>query len=142
MKSIFRLFVLILLVVGWGLAGLSLHVIRTPDEVPITLVPKDHFGVKDTYVDTRNWTLDDAAQHPELVGKLIESGKASVLKHVVTDPKAGDVSAQLNEALQRGGAGGSTTSPANTHKDAHARATQPAASAEQTAARTLLDFFH
>src|SRR3954452_3687584 len=109
MKSIFRLFVLVLLVLGWGLAGLSLHVIRTPDEVPITLVPKDQFGVKDTYVDTRTWTLDDAAQHPQLVGKLIESGKANVLKHVVTDPKAGDVSAQLNEAIQRGG--GSTTSP-------------------------------
>src|SRR4051794_2142551 len=100
MKTIFRLIVLVLLVVGWGLAALSLHVIRTPDEIPITLVPRAQFGVTDPYVDTRHWTLDEAAQHPAVVEKLIESGKADVLKHVVTDAKAGDVSAQLNEALQ------------------------------------------
>jgi hypothetical protein len=141
MKSIFRLFVLVLLVVGWGLAALSLHVIRTPDEVPITLVPKDQFGIKDTYVDTRKWTLDDAAEHPQLVAKLIESGKANVLKHLVTDPKAGDVAAQLNEAIQRG----STTNPTSVHGQAHAasRSTQPAtaAAADQSALRGLLDLF-
>ena len=52
MKSIIRLFVCLLLIVGWGLAALSLHVIRTPGEIPISLVTKDRFGITDTYVDT------------------------------------------------------------------------------------------
>ncbi len=37
----------------------------------------------DTYVDTRNWTVNDAAQHPAVVQKLISIGKADLLKHVV-----------------------------------------------------------
>lgn len=100
-KTIFRLVVLLLLVVGWGLAGLSLHVIRTPDEIPITLVPKERFGISDTYVDTRQWTLDDVPNHPALVGKLVRTGKADVLRHVVKD--GSDVSNELGQALQRAG---------------------------------------
>ncbi len=41
MKTIFRLIVCLLLIVGWGLAALSLHVVRTPDSIPITLVPRN-----------------------------------------------------------------------------------------------------
>ena len=100
MKSIFRLVVLLLLVVGWGLAALSLHVIRTPEQIPITLVPKDRFGFTDTYVDTRAWTLGDVAQHSALVERLIRIGKSDVLRHIVSDPHAGDVPTQLSEALQ------------------------------------------
>ncbi|HVT89002.1 MAG TPA: hypothetical protein VHD56_09140 [Tepidisphaeraceae bacterium] len=113
-KSILRLVYLILLVGGWSLAALSLHVIRTPDEFPITLVTKEHFSLRDTYVDTRTWTLDDAAQHPDMVNKLIALGKADVLKHLA-DAKSGDVKGQLISALQHG-----------PKKDAGA--TQPAAS--------------
>jgi hypothetical protein len=100
MKSILRLIFCSLLLGGWGLAALSLHVVRTADQIPITLVPKDQLGITDTYVDTRNWTLDDVAQHPELVEKLIHVGKADVLKHVVSDPKQ-DVATQLSDQLQR-----------------------------------------
>ncbi|HEY1629467.1 MAG TPA: hypothetical protein VGF52_06390, partial [Tepidisphaeraceae bacterium] len=64
MKTIFRMIFCSLLLAGWGLAALSLHVVRTADQIPITLVPKDQLGITDTYVDTRNWTMDDVAQHP------------------------------------------------------------------------------
>ena len=101
MKTIIRLIVCLLLLVGWGLAALSLHVIRTPDEIPITLVPKERLGITDTYVDTRTWTLKDVSQHPVLVQKLISVNKADVLRHVVTDARWGDVTRQLSDALQR-----------------------------------------
>lgn len=98
MKSIVRLITLLLLIGGWGLAALALHVVRTPDEVPITLVPKDRLGLIDTYVDTTKWTLDDAANHPAVVEKLVQCGHADALRHVV-DPKGGDVAEQLTNAI-------------------------------------------
>jgi hypothetical protein len=117
-KKTIRVIFVILFILGWGLSAFSLHVIRTPDEIPITLVTKDHFGLRDTYVDTRSWTMDDAAQHPELVSKLIAINKADVLKHVATDSRAGDVKVQLIAALQRG-----------PKKEAATTATQPSAGA-------------
>lgn len=114
MRTIFRFIVLLLLVVGWGLAAFSLHVVRTPDDIPITLVPKERFGLTDTYVDTRMWTLDDVAQHSELVEKLISAGKADVLRHVVGAKPDGDVKTQLISAIQHGPkkeAGGTSTQP-------------------------------
>ncbi len=100
MKSIFRLFVLVLLLVGWGLAALSLHVIRTKEQIPITLVTKDRLGIADTWVDTTMWTMDDVGKHPIVVERLLRSHKTDVLKHVV-DPKNGDVEQQLGDALER-----------------------------------------
>ena len=51
------------------------------------------FGITDTYVDTRQWTLNDAAQHPLLVQKLISVGKADLLKHVVANNGRGGTTA-------------------------------------------------
>ena len=100
MKSIIRLIVLLLLIIGWSLAALSLHVIRTNDEIPVTLVTKDRLGLKDTYVDTRNWTISDVTQHQELVAKLLRTHQEDVLKNLATDPR-GDLDSQLADALQR-----------------------------------------
>lgn len=88
----------IVLLAGWTLAALAVHVVRTPGEVP-TIVPKDKLDWRDTYVDTTHWTLDDVTNHPAVVEKLIHAGKADVLKHVVADTK-GDVTAQLTDALR------------------------------------------
>lgn len=101
MKSAFRFIVFLLLIVGWGLATLSLHVVRTPDDIPFTLITKERFGLTDTYVDTRNWTLDDVSKHPLLVRKLIDLKKEDVLKHVIKDERGGTLAVQLNAALQR-----------------------------------------
>src|SRR5688500_17794825 len=98
MKTLFRFFVLVLLIGGWGLAALSVHVVPTPGEIPVTVVTKDRLCIRDIYVDTTKWTMDDVPKHPAVVERLIESGKADVLKHVV-DPKGGDVEAQLSGAL-------------------------------------------
>lgn len=116
MKSAFRFFVFLMLVIGWGLSAMSLHVIRTPDDMGFTLVTKERFGLTDTYVDTRHWTLDDVSRHPLLVKKLIDVGKEEVLRHVVSDNRKGDVSVQLIGAMNR------TPKPED-----NATATQPAA---------------
>jgi hypothetical protein len=100
MRTIVRLIFCLLLIVGWGLAAMSLHVVRTSEQIPITLVPKDRLGFDDTYVDTRNWTADDVAAHPEVVRKLIDTEQADVLRHCIADPK-GDVPAQLSDVLAR-----------------------------------------
>lgn len=101
MKTMFRFVVLLLLLAGWSVAALSLHVVRTPGEIPVTIVTKDKLGVQDIYVDTTKWTMDDVPKHPDVVERLLESGKADALKHVV-DPDGGDVAQQLADALGRG----------------------------------------
>jgi hypothetical protein len=99
MKSLFYLTVLVLLVSGWGLAAASLHVVRTPHGIPITLVPKSDLGLSDTYVDTRTWTLSDVPLHAVVVERLIRTGKADALRHVVDESIDSDVETQLAEAL-------------------------------------------
>jgi hypothetical protein len=127
MKSVLRLIVLLLLVVGWGLAALSLHVVVTPDQIPVTLVTKDQFGLIDTYVDTRAWTMDDVGQHPALVQKLLRSERADVLRHVVGgDRKSSEIASRLSDALHR----------AAKSEDGKSRSTQPT-TAEQTVRAVL-----
>ena len=68
MKSMLRLLVALLLVGGWSLAALALHVIIAPGAgggslpVRIIVLPKDHLGVAETYVDTQHWTIDDVSK--------------------------------------------------------------------------------
>jgi hypothetical protein len=100
MKTIFRLLVFVLLVAGWGLAALSVHVVRTPEQVPVTLVTKQRLGIRDTYVDTTKWTLDDVSKHPGVVSQLINSQKVDALKHLA-QPNESDVASQISDALQR-----------------------------------------
>ena len=127
MKSIFRLIVCLLLLVGWGLAALSLHVIRTPNDIPISLVPKENFSIRDTWVDTTKWSMEDVSQHPRFVEKLIRVGKTDLLKHVVTDKNA-DVPSQLSDAIQ--------------HAERHERSKPaPATTTAGATARGLLGWF-
>ena len=69
-----------LLMLGWGLAALSLHVVRTP--TAIGLIPKDRLGITDTYVDTRTWTMKDAADHPAVISRILATGQTDLLRHV------------------------------------------------------------
>jgi hypothetical protein len=98
MKTLFRLIVLVLLVAGWGLAALSLHVVRAQGD-RIVLIPKQRLGINDTYVDARQWTIQHVANHADLVERIIQSGKAENFAYVVDDPK-GDVERQLQDALR------------------------------------------
>src|SRR4051794_17002046 len=97
MKTLFRLIVLVLLLVGWGLAALSLYVVRTPEKIGI--VTKSRLDWRDTYVDTRTWTLEDAANHPFLVERLIKGGKTDLLAHVERPQDGRDLQTALNDAL-------------------------------------------
>ena len=98
MKTLFRLIVIVLLVAGWGLAALSLHVVRAAGD-RIVLIPKQRLNVTDTYVDARTWTIASVGEHGQLVERIIQSGKADSFAYVVEDPK-GDVERQLQDALK------------------------------------------
>jgi hypothetical protein len=98
MKTLFRLIVLVLLVAGWALAALSLHVVRAQGD-RIVLIPKQRLGIDDTYVDARQWTIENVANHADLVERIIQSGKTENFAYVVEDPK-GDVERQLQDALR------------------------------------------
>lgn len=70
---------------GWLLAVAALHVLVLPGW-NFGLVPKDHLSFTDTYVDARNWTAADAAQHPALIKRLIEAGRADWLSSIAGTP--------------------------------------------------------
>jgi hypothetical protein len=96
----FKLFVLFLLVGGWALSAAALHVVRTPANLlTVTVIPKNELSFEDTYVDTRQWTMEDVPKHDDLVRRIITTGRSDVLAHVA-DPKSGrDVPTQLADAL-------------------------------------------
>ena len=96
MKTLFRLIVLVLLVAGWGLAALSLHVVRAQGD-RIVLIPKQRLSLIDTYVDARQWTIESVGEHAALVERIVQSGKAEQFAYVADDPK-GNVARQLDEA--------------------------------------------
>ncbi|MGF1632265.1 MAG: hypothetical protein ACFCVE_00305 [Phycisphaerae bacterium] len=89
MKFLFKLAIfnvmLLITLGGWGLAAMSLHVVRT-GERSVVLVPKETLSIRtipDTYVDVRGWTLQDVQDHPELAKRLIEAGRSDVLDDVL-----------------------------------------------------------
>ena len=123
MKTLFRFIVLLLLIVGWGMAALSLHVVRTQGD-KIVVIPKQKLDYTDTYVDAREWTLQDLGDHVALVERIIESGKASQFAYLVEDPN-GNIAAQLDEALKN--------APPTTHPiDAHHNGGKPNSNSSRT----------
>jgi hypothetical protein len=98
-KAVARLLVLILLLAGWSLAALSLHVVRTPNNV--ALVPKATLGVTDTWVDTRHWTLADVPRHPAVVLRLIDTGRADLLSFIADPTRRAELREQLSDALAK-----------------------------------------
>ncbi|MDP9175953.1 MAG: hypothetical protein M3O30_19115 [Planctomycetota bacterium] len=104
MKSVIRLVVFSLMVSGWALAAMCLHIVRTPNPSDPTqsnfvVVPKDRIGVNQTYVDARGWTLADLPAHSDLMARLLSAGKADQFKFLVDPKKKEDVQAQLTDAL-------------------------------------------
>jgi hypothetical protein len=110
MKKLFRMIVLVLLLGGWSLAALSLHVVR--DGSRVVVIPKARLDYHDVYVDSSKWTLDDVAKHPAVVARLIEAGKADLLQHVAPKATGDALPATLETAMQRGPQSVPTTQPA------------------------------
>jgi hypothetical protein len=84
MKKLFRVFVTLLLLGGWGLAASALHVVRSPSG--IVVIPKDRLSAKDTYVDVTKWDAAAAEAHASVVQRLVETNHADTLSHVDVAP--------------------------------------------------------
>jgi hypothetical protein len=98
MKWMFRLFVLVLLLAGWGLAALSLHVVLAPGTPGrLAIIPKDRLGFTDTWADVRGWTIEELPNHPSLITRLIQTGKTDLLSHVAGDK---ETSSKLEQAIK------------------------------------------
>ncbi len=97
MKTMFRMVFCLLLLTGWGLAALSLHVVRTP--TAIGLIPKNRLGIIDTYVDTRHWTMADAAEHPLVVQRVVDTGQSDLLRHI-TGEDGDDLKGRLIDSVK------------------------------------------
>ena len=110
-KTLLRLFVVLLLVGGWGLAASALHVIWTGEKVNV--MSKDRLGVRDTYVDTSKWTVDDVAARPALAKRLIATGRADALSKAMGGLNGTELVTQIEAAIERG----PTTKPAPSVND-------------------------
>jgi hypothetical protein len=102
LKTIIRLVVLTLLLVGWSLAALSLHVVRSPGA--ITIVPKNRLSVFGCYVDTTKWTLDDVSKNAEVATRLMQTNHADTLAHTTTAATAAERLNLLEKAIAAGAA--------------------------------------
>ncbi len=102
MKTLIRLIVFVLLLSGWGLAAMSLHIVRTPTASrEFIVVPKNRIGFQGTYVDTRAWTIDDVPNHKGVVGRMIDTEKYMAIAHVTGETAPAEVQQRLADALMR-----------------------------------------
>lgn len=126
MKTIFRLLVVAILLGGWAIAALALHVVRARGDA-IVIIPKQRIHWRDTYVDAREWTLDDVANHPSLVQRIVQSGNAEHFGYILGDGNHGtsqDVAAALEDAVKN--------APPTTKPDEHGKHTGLAQQAKAT----------
>ncbi len=104
MKSIIRFLSVMLILGGWGLAALALHVVRTPDpsnpqESKLVVIPKNELDWKETYVDARNWTMADVSDHRMLMLRVLYTDKANEFKFLADPKSKDDIATQLTDVL-------------------------------------------
>jgi hypothetical protein len=110
MKKIFRLLVTLLLIGGWTLAALAVHiVVAQGNPGRVIIVPKNQLGYRETYVDTRAWTIGDVTNHPQVTERLIQTGKTDALAQLA--PKGEDLNAVLNDAIAKASAAAAEPAP-------------------------------
>ena len=103
-KSLARFLGVLVMLSGWAVAALSVHVVRTPDpnnprESKLVVVPKNRLNVNDTYVDAREWTMSDIPTHGLLVLRVLQTGKADDFKYLADPKSKEDIETQLTDAL-------------------------------------------
>ena len=81
------------------MAGLAVHVVRTPERVVV--VPKNRLAVAGTWADVRGWTAADA-QGSEVARRLVELGKQRHLAHIDGLILRRDFNPQILDAGSRG----------------------------------------
>jgi hypothetical protein len=104
LKTLFRLFGLCVLLSGWSIAALCLHVVRIPSDYDssksqFVVLTKYHLGILDTYVDARSWTRDDISKHTIVISRIIDAGDADKLKFLADPKSSQSVQMQLTEML-------------------------------------------
>jgi hypothetical protein len=104
LRSAVCLLVLTFFFSGWALAASALHVVYTP--ATLSVVTKQGLSFTDTYVDTRQWTMEDAAGHPVLVRRLIELRRPDMLGHIEDIESPLTLEEQLLVVLERGNSSG------------------------------------
>jgi hypothetical protein len=130
-KTILRLFGLTLMLSGWAIAAMCLHIVRTPNpndpsSSKLVVIPKARLGISQTYVDARSWTMADVPAHAALISRMLDAGKAEQLQFLA-DPKCKlDIAAQLTDAL----AGAKGTTAGHTSARANVKFGQPTGSDE------------
>ena len=82
----------LLLIAGWAIAALAVHVVVVPVEVDdggeswkVVVVPKERLGIDDTYVDTRAWDAEQAREHAALLARMAEAGKGDLVGELLAD---------------------------------------------------------
>ena len=76
--SLFRFVVAMILVAGWGLAALCLHVVRTTGGVQV--LTKNKLSLVDTYVDVRKWDSDDEDKHADFYERVKQLDQTKILE--------------------------------------------------------------
>jgi hypothetical protein len=95
-----RLLVAALLISGWSMAALSLHVVQTAGGFRV--VTKNELGLDDTFVDARNWSRSDEDTHHTLYQRLRQLDKTSILDRDSSDQVAVDThSESIKSAWER-----------------------------------------
>jgi hypothetical protein len=103
-KSIVRFLSVVLILGGWGLAALAIHVVRTPDpsnpqESKLIVIPKNELDLKETYVDARGWTMADVKDHRMLMLRVLYTDKADEFKYLADPKSKDDIATQITDAL-------------------------------------------
>jgi hypothetical protein len=112
MKNFLRLIFLMLFLGMATLVTSALYIIRVPGpDKQVIIVPKNQLGFSDTYVDTRNWSMDDVMKHAAVVERVIETGKADRLAHLAAKGDTRPIEKQLSDAVEAAGTMPTTTQP-------------------------------
>jgi hypothetical protein len=82
--GVIRFFVAVLLVAGWTVAAMSLHVIQTAGG--FQFVTKNQLSLVDTFVDARQWSRIDEERHASLYQRLRQLDKLAMLNGSADQP--------------------------------------------------------
>ena len=82
----------------WG--AMSYHVVRNSEG--LNLVPKRYGTLKSTYLDVRQWTVNDWSKRPDLVWTITQNGRTELMGDVpVLDGKASDIVGFLTPTTEK-----------------------------------------
>lgn len=95
MKKTLKAVGILAMIGGWPLALSALHAVHVPGQRTVLgitlpgwtswhLVTKEHLTFRATFVDTRQWTLNDIADHAAVASRLERAGLGSAFAHVGT----------------------------------------------------------